>query len=138
MFCPPSGVLYFSFNGFKVCPFSAACGRVADATFLATFFVHRLRCLFVLFFNGFEVAVSDPYGRVANTWFLGLSELGFRWCLAFSHALPMSLIFVFVQAGLRYVFCPAVALPSCVFERFRSGRFGPVWKGCERRVFGLI
>ena len=93
---------------------------------------------FILFFNGFEVAISDPYGRVANAGFLGLSELGFRWCLAFSHAWPMSLIFVFVQVGLRHVFCPAVALPFCVFERFQSGRFGPVWKGCERRVFGLV
>ena len=63
-------------------------------------------------FNGFEEDVSDPRGRVANASFLGLSELGFRWCLAFSHALPMSLIFVFVQAGLRYVFCTATALLS--------------------------
>ena len=61
-------------------------------------------------FNGFEEDVSDPCGRVANASFLGLSELGFRWCLAFSHALPRNLIFVFVQAGLRHVFCPATAL----------------------------
>ena len=39
-------------------------------------------------FNGFEADVSDPCGRAANASFLGLSELGFRWCLAFSHALP--------------------------------------------------
>ena len=65
-----------------------------------------------LFFNGFEADVSDPCGRVANASFLGLSALGFRWYLAFSHALPMSMIFVFVQAGLRHVVCPATALLS--------------------------
>ena len=31
---------------------------------------------------------------VANASFLGCSELGFRWCLAFSHALPMRLRFL--------------------------------------------
>ena len=31
---------------------------------------------------------------VANASFLGWSELGFRWCLAFSHALPMRLRFL--------------------------------------------
>ena len=58
------------------------------------------RCLssdcpaFSFFFNGFEEDGSDPRGRVANASFLGWSELGFRWCLAFSHALPMRLRFL--------------------------------------------
>ena len=88
-------------------------------------------------FNGFEADVSDPCGRAANASFLGLSELGFRWCLAFSHALPRNLIFVFVQAGLRHVFCPATALlcPSLLTVSKEDGS-DPC--GCERIVFGLL
>ena len=89
-------------------------------------------------FNGFEEDVSDPCGRVANASFLGLSELGFRWRLAFSHALPMSLIFVFVQAGLRHVFCPATALlcPSLLTVAKRT--FRTRVEGLRPQRFGLV
>ena len=88
-------------------------------------------------FNGFEVDVSDPRGRVANASFLDLSELGFRWCLAFSHALPMSLIFVFVQAGLRYVFCTATALLSPSLLTVSKRTFRTHVEGL-RTVFTLV
>ena len=95
-------------------------------------------------FNGFEEDVSDPCGRVANASFLGLSELGFRWCLAFSHALPMSLIFVFVQAGLRmhcrcaYVFCPATALLSFSGNGFEEDVSDPCGRAANASFWACL
>ena len=58
---------------------------------------------------------------------MDLSELEFRCRLAFSHPLPMILIFVFVQAGLRHVFCPATALldPSLVITASKRALLDP-------------
>ena len=46
----------------------------------------------MLNFSGFEGALSAPCVGVANAAFFGFPELGFRWCLAFSHPLPTSFI----------------------------------------------
>ena len=60
----------------------------------------------------------------------GLPELGFRWCLAFSHPLPTSFIFVFVQVRLRHVFCPPTAVLSGLFSF--NGFEGAVSAPCGR------
>ena len=46
----------------------------------------------MLNFSGFEGALSAPCVGVANAAFFGFPELRFRWCLAFLHPLPTSVI----------------------------------------------
>ena len=132
VFCPPTAAFYFSLEGFKGA-LSAACGRVANAPFLAclssdfggvwlfrircrrasfsplsrlgcvTVFVHLLRP-FILLLRGFQ---RCPFGTVwkgCERAVFGLPELGFRWCLAVSDPLPTSFIFAFVHG-----FCPPTA-----------------------------
>ena len=86
-------------------------------------------------FNGFEEDVSDPCGRVANASFLGLSELGFRWCLAFSHALPRNLIDFCLCPGWvapRFLSsdCAALSFSFNGFEEDVSDPCGRVVNAC--------
>ena len=83
----------------------------------------RFQCRFDTRWKGCERSV---FGRF---------RLGFRWCLAFSHPLPTSLIFVFVYARFRYGFCPPTAAFSLSLEGFQRCSFDTRWKGCERSVF---
>ena len=68
-------------------------------------FVSRLGCATAFCpykgFRGQRFGLFCACGFVA---FLGCFGLGFRWCLAVTHPLPTSFIFVCVSARLRYGF----------------------------------
>ena len=98
-----------NFSGFEGA-LSAACVGVPNAAFFGfpelgfrwcLAFSHPLPTSFiqlvcsgraVLNFSGFEGALSAACVGVPNAAFFGFPELGFRWCLAFSHPLPTSFI----------------------------------------------
>ena len=64
----------------------------------ATSFTFRLRHAF---YSGFEGALSAACVGGANAALFGFPELGFRWCLAFSHPLPMGFLFASVADELH-------------------------------------
>ena len=57
--------------------------------------------LILINLSGFEGALSAPCVGVANAAFFGFPELGFRWCLAFSHPLPTGFLFASVADELH-------------------------------------
>ena len=114
------GPLPVSCNGFEAAV-SAACGRVANALFLACLSLDlgavwpfrircqrasflslcRLGCLplrsFTCLFSRFRSCSFGSVWKGCERTVFGLPELGFRWSLALSHPLPPSFIFVSVQ-----------------------------------------
>ena len=141
-FCPPTAAIYFSLEGFKGA-LSAACGRVANAPFLACLSSDPLPTSFIFAFvqawlrhgfcpptaaiyfslEGFKMFQRCPFGSVwkgCERAVFGLPELGFRWCLAVSDPLPTSFIFAFVQAWLRHGFCPPTAAIYFSLEGFKG------------------
>ena len=78
-------------------------------------FVHLLRafylstCLFTCLLTFEKVQFSTVWKGCERTVF-GLPELGFRWCLAFSHPLPMSFIESLQLWALSGIFLTTVLL----------------------------
>ena len=89
----------------------------------------RLRHVFCLctgalffFLGGSKGAVLDP----PQVLFFAVPELGFRWCLAVSHALPRSCVFGFSRLGCAMFFVYVLGLWGSFlllrgFQRCRSG-----------------
>ena len=133
-FCPPTAAIYFSLEGFKGA-LSAACGRVANAPFLACMssdlggvWLFRIRCRqasflslsklllrpFILLFRGFH---RCPFGSVwkgCERAVFGLPELGFTWCLAVSDPLTTS----FIQSSESWSFLVFFSPWFCCPNRF--------------------
>ena len=86
----------------------------------------------MLNFSGFEGALSAPCVGVANAAFFGFPELGFRWCLAFSHPLPTSFIQLVPCSGCAMLnfsgfegalSAPCVGVANAAFFGFPELRF---------------
>ena len=81
------------------------------------------------FLGGSKGAVLDP----PQALFFAVPELGFRWCLAVSHALPRSCVFGFSRLGCAMFFVYVLGLWGSFlllrgFQRCRSGpAAGPVF-----------
>ena len=165
VFGPHGALIYFSFKGFKGA-LPARCGRVASAPFLGCLsselggvWLFRIRCRRASFLSWLRDVVGAPTGALIyySTSLLRVSKvplrpgveglhfgccgLGFRWCLAVSHPLPTSFIFVFVQARLRYGFCPATAAIYFSLDGFKGALSAPAWLfriHCRRASFNCL
>ena len=151
-----SACAMLNFSGFEGA-LSAPCVGVANAAFfgfpelrfrwclafshpLPTSFIQLVPCsgCAMLNFSGFEGALSAPCVGVVNAAFFGFRELGFRWCLAFSHPLPTGFLFASVADELHFIqVVPCSGRAMLNFSGFEGALSAPCVGVANAAFFGF-